>query len=445
MTENTTASLGPRRPAFASSAALTFGAQLLAALLGFANVLLMSRVLGADGRGQVAYLVVIAVLTSAAAVLGIDQANVNIASRERALRSHLLANSIVFSALFSTLAVAVVSGLMIAFPALDGGLDASLRWAAIGVTPVLVLNIYLHSLAQADYRFALVTVAFLIPPIATLILNGALAVVDELTVASVIGVWIGAQVASTALLLVVLYRSFGLASPDVRLARRSIGFGLKIYPGGIINTANYRLDQWILGGVAGARELGLYSVAVAWAETLFYLPTALALVQRPDLVRATPAEAPARAAAVFRVCMLATIPLAIVVVILAPFLCTTIFGDEFSGSVDDLRVLAAGALGVVAMKLLADALAARGRPLLTTLTLAVGLIVTVALDLILIPRLEGLGAAIASTSAYIAAGLTAILFFKSALDGSGRSLIPRVGDVSELTRQVREFRLRTLS
>ena len=57
---------------------------------------------------------------------------------------------------------------------------------------------------------------------------------------------------------------------------------------------NYRLDQWFVGAIAGSRELGLYSVAVAWAEALWYLPTALASVQRPDLVRAAAARPRAR-------------------------------------------------------------------------------------------------------------------------------------------------------
>ena len=54
-----------------------------------------------------------------------------------------------------------------------------------------------------------------------------------------------------------------------------------------MGVGNYRADQWIVGSIAGARELGLYSVAVAWAELLFYLPGVISLLQRPDLVRAT--------------------------------------------------------------------------------------------------------------------------------------------------------------
>ena len=65
---------------------------------------------------------------------------------------------------------------------------------------------------------------------------------------------------------------------------------------GLLTT--YRLDQRLVGAISGARELATYSVAVAWAEALWYLPTALAAVQRPDLVRARAREAGAQAAPV---------------------------------------------------------------------------------------------------------------------------------------------------
>ena len=41
-------------------------------------------------------------------------------------------------------------------------------------------------------------------------------------------------------------------------------------------------------------------------------------------------------------------------VLAAPFLCVTLFGPGFSGSIDELRVLSAGAFGIVALKLLQE-------------------------------------------------------------------------------------------
>ena len=126
------------------------------------------------------------------------------------------------------------------------------------------------------------------------------------------------------------------------------------------------LDQWVLGGIAGSRELGLYCVAVAWVQALSFLPTALMLVQRPDLVRASSREAERQASIVFRGTLLITLVLAVGMAALAPFLCVTAFGESFRESVGMLRVLTVGAFGIVALKLLGDALTARRKPMLDT-------------------------------------------------------------------------------
>jgi len=201
--------------------------------------------------------------------------------------------------------------------------------------------------------------------------------------------------------------------------------------------SNYRLDQWILGAVAGARELGVYSVAVAWAESVFYLPTALATVQRPDLVRSERFSAGQEAAAVFRAAVIITVPVVVGLVLAAPFLCVTVFGEGFRGSIDQLRILAVGALGIVAMRLFGNALTAQRKPMLEAAAIAVAFIVTLGLDIALIPPHGGIGASLASTIAYSAGGLAAAVIFARALGSRAGDLIPRVHDAGALWRVAR--------
>jgi O-antigen/teichoic acid export membrane protein len=206
---------------------------------------------------------------------------------------------------------------------------------------------------------------------------------------------------------------------------------------------NYRLDQWLLGGIAGPRELGLYSVAVAWAETLFFLPTALALAQRPDLVRATREGAERKAAVAFRVALFLTLGLAIAMVAFAPLLCVTLFGEPFRGSVEMLRVLTVGVFGIVALKLLGNALTAQRKPMLETAAIALAFVCVIALDVILIPAHGGLGAAWASAVAYSVGGVTVAVIFVRALGGRARDLLPHGGDLAQLRRRLRPASMAT--
>jgi O-antigen/teichoic acid export membrane protein len=419
----------PRRPRFAASAATTYGTSLAVAIVSLVNVLITARYLGAVGRGEIALIITITTLTSTLALLGVEQATVNIAGREPGSRRALATNSVLLAGGLGAISAGLVAVLVVVAPAVGGDLSTALLALALGGIPVLLARTYLAALLQADYRFAIANVTRLLSPTTGVVVNGLLAATSTLTVGSAVATWIGGQLLGVLMLTrFVARRGAGFGRPDAGIARTTLGFGIRSHPGRVMNLGNYRLDQWFVGTIAGSRELGMYSVAVAWAEALFFLPAALASVQRPDLVRADRRDAARRAARVFRLGIVVTAPLAVVMAAAAPLLCTTIFGDEFAGSVDDLRVLAFGAFGIVAVKLLGDALIAQRRPLLSTAAVGVGLVCTLTLDVILIPAHGGLGAAIASTASYTAAGVAAALVFSRALGAPARDLLPRPGD-----------------
>jgi O-antigen/teichoic acid export membrane protein len=304
--------------------------------------------------------------------------------------------------------------------------------------PVLIGRVYLQALLDSDYRFAFSNGVRLVAPVSGVVINGALGVANVLSVGSAMTVWVAGQTVSTLLLAWYAGRRLsGFGRPSRALARRSLTFGTKSHLSHIISLGNWRLDQWFVGTMVGSRELGYYSVAVSWSEALFILPAALRNVQRPDLVRAGRREAGRQAARVFRICVLITLPAVLIMMLAAPFLCSTIFGAEFSNSIDDLRWLLPGTFGIVALRILGDALIAQRRPMLPSIATGAALVVTIVLDLILIPRHGGLGAAIASTAAYTVAGVLVALIFMRGLDVRGGDIVWRRGDIAFFAGKLR--------
>ena len=427
----------PRR-SFGFTAVMTYSTNLTVAVVSLVNVLIVSRTLGPAGRGDVVFLTAIAWLTSSLATFGIEEANANLAASRPQFRRALATNSIVFAALFGLCMVVVLAGLIAAVPAIGGGSALGPRWLVFCSLPVLILGIYMKYLAQADYGFGLTNAVWLITPIANVTLNGALALAGVLSVGTAVATWVGGEVFSTLVLVwYVKSRLAGFGRPDWDVAKRTLSFGLRSHAGRIMLLGNYRLDQWILGAVAGSRELGLYSVAVAWSSSLFYLPTTLTAVQRPDLVRAGREEASRKAAFIFRTALLITFIPALVMIAAAPFLCVTLMGDEFRGSIDDLRVLTLGVFGVVALKLLGNAITAQRKPGLASIAIGIGFVCTIILDILLIPQFGGLGAAAASALAYTLGGVIIAVMFVRALGAHPRELLPRPRDVSRLWHEAR--------
>jgi O-antigen/teichoic acid export membrane protein len=427
-----------KRPGFLPAAMQTFGAQVVVAFLSLGNVMIVSRALGPSGRGDIAFLTAIAMISSNLATMGVHEANVNLAGSEPRLRRALAGNSLLMSGVFGALAIAAVVALVLMAPAVAGGVNPWLLALTLASLPILVLNTYVRALLQGEYGFSISNATFAFPALLNVGVNGTLALVGHLTVGLAVGTWIAGQTIATGMMVWYLARrSSGFGRPTVSLVRRTLGFGTKSHIGRVMLLGNYRLDQWILGAIAGPSQLGVYSVAVALAEALFLLPSSLAAVQRPDLVRVSQAEAVRRSSSVFRNALLLTAIAGVILIVLAPVIVVGLFGEDFSGATNQLRILVCGAFGIVALKQLGSTLTARQKPSLASLAIGCAFVSTVVLDVLLIPHHGGLGAAVASTVSYTLGGIVVLVIFTRSLGGTRQELVPRAGDARDVWALVR--------
>ena len=207
------------RPSFVSAAALTYGTNIVVAFLSLLNVLIVSRILGPVGRGDVVFLTAIAWLVSHLSTFGIQEANANLAGAQPRLRPALATNSILFASFFGILAAVTLTLLIAVFPAVGGESTLGLRTLTFVSLPFLILAVYLRFLVQADYGFHVTNAAWLITPVANVSVNGLLAVLGLLSVATALTTWIAGQVLGTALLV------WYVVAPPGRIRSPRPGFG----------------------------------------------------------------------------------------------------------------------------------------------------------------------------------------------------------------------------
>lgn len=427
----------PEARPFGPALAGTYGATVAVASLSLVNVLIMSRALGAAGRGDVVFLMTVAGLTALVASLSVQEANANLVGLEPPSRPALATNSLILALGLGVASAGLVYGLGELFPVLRGEAPSGLIPVALAAIPLIIFQNYLMLLVRSDYAAAIANIALLVPAFGNVVVNASLAVLGLISVATALVTWVATQLLATVLLAWYVHaRLAGFGRPDRPLSRRAVGFGLKTHLNGVMTAGTYRLDQWFIGSIAGSSALGVYSVAVAWAEALYFLPRALALVFRPDIVRAGAEGARRRASQVLRLALVVTLPLVVAILLAAPFLCATLFGEQFAGATVQLRLLTLGAVGLVTFRILGNALVAQGRPLSETAGAAAGFVVTIALDILLIPPFGGVGASIASSLAYAVAGVTTGALFLRVLGGRGRDLLPRRTDVAAARDQL---------
>ncbi|HEX6713040.1 MAG TPA: oligosaccharide flippase family protein, partial [Thermoleophilaceae bacterium] len=251
------------RPASLTHAAAgTYAANAAVALLSLVNVLVIARTLGPVGRGEVAFLIAVSMLSGHLVSLSLQEANANLAASEPRLRPALASNSVLFALALGGLAAAAVAVGVHYVPALGGPVSHALLLFALATIPISILKQYLTLLVQADYAFAIANAAWVAGPLTTAVANGALALVGVLSVEAAFAAWTAGQLLGVVLICGWIAAHEGFGRPDAALGRRAASFGAKAHVGRLMEVGNYRGDQWMLGAMVGPRELGLYSIAV---------------------------------------------------------------------------------------------------------------------------------------------------------------------------------------
>ena len=199
--------------------------------------------------------------------------------------------------------------------------------------------------------------------------------------------------------------------PSLSLARKVASYGLRAQLGGVIFLLNLRLDFILLQLLAGPAVLGVYAVASKFAELIKVPGTALTYVLYPRYAGEGATRASANARKLLpRACLLtgaAVVPL----VLVAGFVIPIAYGSEFQGAVIPAQIILVGLCFEGVTGVVTGFLYGVGRPGLNSWAMGAGLLVTVVLDLLLIPPFGANGAAIASAAAYLTTTLALVWFF----------------------------------
>ncbi|EWT01753.1 hypothetical protein N865_07660 [Intrasporangium oryzae NRRL B-24470] len=197
-----------------------------------------------------------------------------------------------------------------------------------------------------------------------------------------------------------------LGRPDRPLARRVVTFGLLGQVGGLVGLLNLRLDFLVLGSMAGPGPLGVYAVASKFAELVKLPALAVTWVTYPRVARQGAAGASRDVARQLPWLLGLGLAVAAALALAASPLLPALYGQEFAAAVTPAVIIVAGLVVSPAGGLASGFLLGTRRPGTNSAVLAVGLVVTIVLDLLLIPSQGVVGAAVASAVAYLVTDLT---------------------------------------
>ena len=376
--------------------------------VAFALVVIQSRFLDPEGRGR--FVLVVLSVTILARLFGQLGVAVTSLAHEGEL-GPLVARALVATCLLGVGGAGLV---LLAGATIDA---FGLRLAAIAAPALLpnILNACLSGVLLGRARIRLWNYIQVLPPLLTL--AGMLIVVVWLGrgVDAAVGVWTLAYwLTAVFALLAARDLWLPLRLPPVldRFGRAIVRLGFGMGAVQIVNLIGYRVELFVLEHFKGLAQVGIYSIAMQAAEAIWLIPAAVASAVTGPTVHETPAGAARLIRNATGKGLLYTAGIALAVGAVAPFVIPPLFGDEFRGATRSMALLLPGVVAYAPVTILVVFLSIRcGRPRLSLLVSAVGLVVTAAMSFVLIPPYGASGAAAASSIGYAAGGITAWICF----------------------------------
>jgi O-antigen/teichoic acid export membrane protein len=401
---------------FARNTSITLIAQYLSLAAAAAAAVIIATKLGPAGAGT--YTMVRVLPSTVAALLGAGMtiANPFMIGRRKHPVQAITETTVAIGLLISGLAYlgwVLCAGVLQArfFNSLPAGMVL-----VIGLLiPLNMLRDYLNSIQQGLQTFKGANLVLCMDDFASLLLvlplfwgiGGG----NLLVVVAVVG-----GVAASCLTAVVLLLRRGIKPwPWLHrpIAVEAVRFGIKGHIGRMANMLNMRLDVVILRLLASNEVVGIYAVAFKVAELFRPLSASLIIVLRPLIASLSVAEARARGVELYRrVFTINFVAVAIMAVIGGPLI-VRLFGEAFASSVPAFRILLIGLAAQGADGVVNGYNVGIGRPEFNSYTALVAVLLTVTLDLTLIPAFGVIGAAVASTVAYTAKAITMTAIFLS--------------------------------
>lgn len=426
-----------QRPDILTTSVETFTVRVVTTVLGVGVSILIARALGPEGRGAYVYPVMLASLLITTLHASLEQANVHFFSGRGFSLADLSANSGLMASVAAGVSLLVTAMLLGFRPAGTAAMPRVVLCAALIVVPFTIHQIYLTGLLQVTYRVraanrvALISAAVQAGVIGILFMKGSLSVLGVVSVATGVGIlqWVlTARVFGGVARLVPGY------IPD--LFRRALRFGLSVHLGLVMVFLQLRADVFLLERFSGFTAVGIYTLAVMVAESIWMMTDAVAVACLPHQVEASTADA---GRITLRACrfniLLALLGGAGLALVAYPVV-RLAYGAPFLPAIPALLALLPGIVCYSVQRVCGAYLLRLNHPLRISAILGGAVVLNLGLNLVWIPRWGMVGAAMASTASYV---LSATLFLAWAASLAGvplaQGILPRKSDWVLLQRE----------
>lgn len=405
--------------------------------LNAATGIVTARALHPAGRGELAAIVLWPMLFSGLTTIGLPSALVYHLRREPDDAAALIGAAAWLAIAATTLGVA--AGWLLIPWWLGQHAPSTIRaaqWCLL-TTHLCALTLVGRAAWEARGAFAASALSQMVTPAVVLAGLAVLAWRGPITTGAAAAVYVLAGVPSLVWMWRSLSRQHGLAAGVARRWRRLTHYGVRSYGVDLCGVLAIYLDQVLVVGWLSVEAMGIYAVALSLARVLGAVHASVAAIVFPRAVGLAPAAMSAQLGRAARAGTIVAGVLGAAVVLGSPVLLGGLYGRAYLAAVPLLPILVVEAMVAGLVQVLLQGFLAAGRPALATSVVAAGVVASLPLFMVLVPRYGVMGAAVALLCASaLRLGLT-LYVYRRVLAWDTPQIRPAGDDLRDLVRFAR--------
>ena len=391
-------------PEFARSTIATSATHGLLFALSLVTSVLVARVLGPDGKGIYALVLVFASMFVFLSSFGLHFSAAFFLGRREYPAPEIFGHTVVY---LVVLATAVAAAAAAARPVLAATLFPGVPRELFSLGIPLIVGQHLFGFLTVILLGLQHIAAYNLMQILRavgLLLVGAVLLLAGYGVAGILVAEVVSWLVVGGLAFLAAFRRIRSISTryNPRYLRASLRYGLTVYFGHALSFFHYRTALLLLSVLATPAVVGLYSVAAGVAGNLSLLSQGAATVLFPR-ISSDPGAVRDRELTplVLRTILLVTGAAAVALAMVGPWLIVVVFSAAFAGAGRALQLLLPGAVALSGWSILDSYFKGIGRPSWSTLTTGIAVVLGAALSIWWVPRYGLLGASAATSVGYL--------------------------------------------
>lgn len=399
---------------FVKSAIATFATNILMFGISVITTIVTARILGTDGKGVIG--VSNTVITFSMVILGFGLASSNIyyIGKHRDKLDEILGiNFIVFVFSIFAMVIFYFLNLNFHFKALKD-IDNNTFIVILMIVPLMNLKSLLINVILGLQEVKSYNLINMLDSIVTFALLMIFIINYKNPHYVIVSTLISSVIICTILCYIIFCKKKIKLKYDNNIFRGIIKYGFKAQIANVVQLVNYKLDVLIIGSLLTVDQVGIYTTAVQFGETLWKISGSVGTIIFPmTSSNKNSSDMKDFINKVTRVTFHIILLCAVILILISKPLVKLLLGKDFGPSVEPLRWIMPGIVLFSISNILSSYIAGIGKIEKNIIASSVSCIVTVVLDLTLIPLMGVSGAAIASSISYMVFTVIIVIFYKN--------------------------------